>query len=66
MVSAGRGGGGGGGMFVSITVSQGRPSPLVEAAIHTDGGQIRPVTPLAITHFYFGRGEGEGQWVAVS
>lgn len=50
---------GGGGVSVSnTTVSQGRPSPLVEAAIRPDGGQMRPVTSaaLAVTHFYFGGG----------
>lgn len=46
-------------------MSQGRPSPLVEAAIHADGGQMRRVTSpaLAVTHFYFGKAEwvgGEG------
>ena len=49
----------GGGVSVSnTTVSQGRPSPLVEAAIRPDGGQMRPVTSaaLAVTHFYFGGG----------
>lgn len=49
---------GGGGSVSNTTVSQGRPSPLVEAAIRPDGGQMRPVTSaaLAVTHFYFGGG----------
>lgn len=40
---------------VSIKVSQGRPSTMVEAAIRTDGGQMRTVTSPtpAVTHFYF-------------
>lgn len=64
----------GGGVSVSnTTVSQGRPSPLVEAAIRPDGGQMRPVTSaaLAVTHFYFGVGWWwwgrcflDGDWVS--
>lgn len=42
-------------MGISVILSQGHPSPPVEAAICSDGGQMQPVTSpaLAVTHFYF-------------